>query len=122
MAKATAVSEVDRPDRTVRYQTAPKPSTQKGPARRRRHSTAKATIKPATPSSGSHCTPWLNRTAIRAIAPRSSTMARVSRKTRSDDGSFLPTTAKTARAKAMSVARGMGQPCDGPPSRPATAR
>ncbi|MNI71901.1 hypothetical protein D3C73_1278080 [compost metagenome] len=121
-AKATAVREVDRPDCTVRYQTAAKPSTQKAAAMRRRPRTAKTAMTPSAARSGIHCTPWLNRTAIRAMAPRSSTMARVSRKTRREDGRLRPTTAKTARAKAMSVARGMGHPWCGPPSVPAIAR
>ena len=41
---------------------------------------------------------------------RSSTTARVSRKARSWVGSAEPTTASTARAKAMSVAAGIAQP------------
>lgn len=42
-------------------------------------------------------------------------MARVSRNTRSDGGSLGPATARAARAKAMSVAVGVAQPCGAPP-------
>ncbi len=52
----------------------------------------------------------VNRTAMSTIASRSSTTASVSRKARSDDGSCVPITASTARAKAMSVAVGTAQP------------
>ncbi|MNT12916.1 hypothetical protein D3C72_1478640 [compost metagenome] len=44
------------------------------------------------------------------IAPRSSMIARVIRKSFSDTGTRLPSSASTPRAKAMSVAIGMAQP------------
>ena len=49
-------------------------------------------------------------------------MARVRRKTRSDDGSRFATRARPARAKAMSVAVGTGQPLGDPASPWLTAR
>ena len=48
--------------------------------------------------------------AMTKMAPRSSTMARVSRKARRLVGNWEPTTARIASAKAMSVAIGMAQP------------
>ena len=48
------------------------------------------------------------------IAPRSSTTARVSRKTRTSTGSLRPATASTASANAMSVAIGIPQPVGSP--------
>ena len=52
------------------------------------------------------------------IASRSSTTARVSRKVRSAVGRWVPITASTASAKAMSVAVGIAQPCSAPPPVP----
>ena len=48
------------------------------------------------------------------ITIRSSTTASVSRNARSAVGRFDPTTASTARAKAMSVAAGIAQPSRAP--------
>jgi hypothetical protein len=48
------------------------------------------------------------------IAPRSSTIAKVSRKARRLPGSDGATTARIASAKAMSVAIGMAQPRGSP--------
>ena len=60
------------------------------------------------------------------MAIRSSTTARVSRNERSAEGRWVPRTASTARANAMSVAVGMAQPAstwpDPPPRLPATAK
>lgn len=52
----------------------------------------------------------VKNTAMIRIAKRSSTTARVSRNARSADGSEVPMTARTASAKAMSVAVGTAQP------------
>ena len=49
------------------------------------------------------------------IAPRSSTTAKVSRKARSAEGRWVESTARTASAKAMSVAIGTAQPSGLPP-------
>src|SRR6478609_7387812 len=54
------------------------------------------------------------------IAMRSSTTARVSRNDRSADGRCVAITARTARAKAMSVAVGIAQPRNTSPSPPAS--
>jgi hypothetical protein len=54
------------------------------------------------------------------IAMRSSTTARVSRNDLSAEGSDEPMTARTASAKAMSVAVGIAQPLVASPSAPST--
>ena len=48
--------------------------------------------------------------AITVIAPKSSTTATVSKKARISVGNLRPATARTARAKAISVAIGMAHP------------
>jgi hypothetical protein len=48
------------------------------------------------------------------MASRSSTTARVRRNVRSPDGRWVLMTARTARAKAMSVAVGMAHPVSPP--------
>ena len=64
----------------------------------------------------------VNTSAITRMAPRSSTMASVSRKARSGVGSADATTASTARANAMSVAIGTAQPLAAPGLVTVTAR
>jgi hypothetical protein len=56
----------------------------------------------------------VKNTAIIVIASKSSTTASVSRKVRSASGKWLPITASTARAKAMSVAAGTAHPALSP--------
>ena len=51
------------------------------------------------------------------IANRSSTTAKVSRNVRNAAGRWVLMTARTASAKAMSVAVGIAQPCSAPPPR-----
>ena len=66
--------------------------------------------------SGTTCSSAVKKMAMIVIARRSSTTASVSRNVRSADGRLRPITASTARAKAMSVATGIAQPCVAPPS------
>jgi hypothetical protein len=55
--------------------------------------------------------------AMTKMAPRSSAMARVNRNSRALVGTRGPAAARTATAKAMSVAIGIPQPCAaGPPA------
>ena len=57
----------------------------------------------------------LNATAMTAIAPRSSTTARLSRKIRAVAGRPEPVIASTASANAMSVATGIAHAWSAPP-------
>lgn len=56
-----------------------------------------------------------------AMAPRSSTTAKLSRKIRTERGSADPVSASTPRANAMSVATGTAQPSPAPSAPCATA-
>ena len=79
-------------------------------------SSSQKTARPATaPPSAAKSRSSVKKTAMIRIAKRSSTTARVSRKARSADGSEVPMTARTASAKAMSVAVGTAQPAREPP-------
>ena len=69
---------------------------------RRRAATAR--WRPVTGADGNRVR---ENSAITRIAPKSSTTARVSRNARNAIGNCRPTTARTARAKAMSVAIGI---------------
>ena len=66
------------------------------------------------PASHQMSRPVEKKTAITMIEPRSSAMAKVSRKARTACGKPAPTMASTVKAKAMSVAIGMAQPAGCP--------
>lgn len=75
-----------------------------------RSSSQKRTRPATAPPSAAKFRSLVKKIAMIRIAKRSSTTARVSRKARSADGSEVPMTARTASAKAMSVAVGTAQP------------
>lgn len=79
-------------------------------------SSSQNTASPITASpSAAKFSESVKKTAMIRIAKRSSTTASVSRNARSADGSEVPMTARTASAKAMSVAVGTAQPAVDPP-------
>ncbi len=69
-----------------------------------------ATTATAAPASAAMFTPSVKSTAMKMMPTMSSRIARARRNTRSAAGSPLPKTASTPRAKAMSVAVGIGHP------------
>ncbi|CAM5503700.1 hypothetical protein SNARM312S_04695 [Streptomyces narbonensis] len=75
-----------------------------------RRSSQKTTSPAIAPPSAAKFRSLVKKIAMIRIAKRSSTTARVSRKARSADGREVPMTARTASAKAMSVAVGTAQP------------
>src|SRR5699024_9349917 len=79
-------------------------------SRRRCCSTNHTTPQASASPNDSQLTVLVNTIAITMIAPRSSTIARVSRKARRLGGRRGATTASTATAKAMSVAIGTAHP------------
>lgn len=78
-------------------------------------SSSQKTARPtAAPPSAAKSMELVKKTAMIRIAKRSSTTARVRRKARRALGRDVPMTARTARAKAMSVAVGTAQPWSEP--------
>lgn len=81
-----------------------------------KRSSSQKTARPATaPPSAAKLMSLVKNTAMIRIAKRSSTTASVRRKARRAEGSEVPMTARTASAKAMSVAVGTAQPPSEPP-------
>ncbi len=80
----------------------------------RRASRAKSPSGTSAAASRTGSRPVVKNNAMITIAIRSSTTASVSRNVRSAVGKWLPITASTARAKAMSVATGIAHPSTAP--------
>lgn len=89
---------------------------------RARCSTANTPTPAAPSSSGSSARSSVNSTAMSVTAMMSSTTASDSSRTRTPAGSERATSARTPRAKAMSVATGIAQPREAPSAPPATAK
>lgn len=91
------------------------------PRTRLRSRNQKRTSPTRAPPSARKSMSLVKNTAMIRMANRSSTTARVSRNARRADGSEVPMTARTASAKAMSVAVGTAQPLIEPSPRTLTS-
>ncbi|SKF61902.1 Uncharacterised protein [Mycobacteroides abscessus subsp. abscessus] len=114
--KPTPAMVACTPDCSMHHQAATAIGSSHQPLRttRKRCSNHQAASSTATATSQNRLMPSEKKTAITRMAPRSSTMARVSKKARTPSGSPRPTTASTASAKAMSVAMGIAHPAGSP--------
>ena len=122
-AQAIPATEVLTPDLRQNPHTRTNPTAYRSNgARFTRDSEASRASTAAAPARAAQWIFAVYRTPISATAPKSSAMARVSRNSRSELGMAGAAIDSAARAKAMSVGVGVGQPRGAPPGPRLNAR